>query len=44
MQTNLRLTEPEIIKVLEFKNDLKFEHGSRNSEYATYRAQPQTPK
>ena len=31
-QTNLRLNEPEIIEVLEFKRVLNFEHGSGNSK------------
>ena len=35
---------PETINFSESKNVLKFEHGSENSKYATYRAQIQTPK
>ena len=42
--TNLRLDEPEIIKISELKNVLKFEHGSGNSKQAPYLAQTQTPK
>ena len=34
LKTNLRLTEPETIKVLEFKNDLEFEHRLRNLKLA----------
>ena len=39
LKTNLRLTEPETIKVLELKNDLEFEHRLRNLKLASYLTQ-----
>ena len=43
-KTNLRLTEPETIKVLEFKNDLEFEHRLRNLKLASYLTQTRNSK
>ena len=44
LKTNLRLTESETIKVLEFKNDLEFEHRLRNLKLASYLTQTRNSK